>query len=71
MAELRAQVNLYGISGRTRRERLLYAVIDRHLAKAEAKRNVPGDAWDPELVEQLLAEFEEAETVDDGAGPDT
>lgn len=70
MAELRAQVDLYGISGRTRRERLLYAVIDRHLAKAAAKKTVPGDAWDREVVDQLLAEFEEAEAAEDGAGSD-
>ena len=70
MAELRTEVDLYGISGRTRRERLLYAVIDRHLAKAEAKRSDPGDAWDPALVDQLLAEFEDAEAAEDGASSD-
>lgn len=66
MAELREQVDLYGVSGRTRRERLLYAVIDRQLAKLEAKRQQPGDAWDTELVDQLLAEFEIAEAAEDG-----
>ncbi|MDR6708313.1 uncharacterized protein (TIGR02646 family) [Novosphingobium sp. 1748] len=46
-------------SGNTRRERLMYAVIDRFLARPDTARSV--DAWDAEAVDKLLADLEIAE----------
>ncbi|MFT9450058.1 AAA family ATPase [Gluconobacter japonicus] len=46
-------------SGSTRRERLMYAVIDRFLARPETTRSV--DAWDEDAIETLLSDLENAE----------
>lgn len=46
-------------SGETRRERLMYAVIDRFLARPETARSA--DAWDADAVGALLADLDDAE----------
>lgn len=46
-------------SGGTRRERLMYAMIDRFLARPDTARTV--DAWDADAVGTLLADLEIAE----------
>ncbi len=56
-------------SGATRRERLMYAVIDRFLARPDADRSV--DGWDEDAVSALLAEIDDAEqeALDDDLPP--
>lgn len=52
--------------GATRRERLLYEVIDRYLARSA--RDQDADVWDEGTVEAILAEFERA-AEEDGDDP--
>ncbi len=55
---LRERLSFTMPMGSSRRERLLYEIIDRYLAKSEDGR--AGDVWDEEAVEELLGEFEDA-----------
>ncbi|MFL0588274.1 MULTISPECIES: AAA family ATPase [Alphaproteobacteria] len=64
LEEIRARLKPSLPMGRTRRERLLYEVIDRYLAKTAGERDP--DVWDEEAVEQILDEFEAAEVAEAG-----
>lgn len=55
---LRSELERQQPMGNTRRERLLYAIIDRRLA---IQKDLGTDTWDAQAVEELLSEFEEAE----------
>ncbi len=64
LEEIRARLQPSLPMGGTRRERLLYEIIDRSLARTAGRRDP--DVWDEEAVEQILNEFEAAEAGEDG-----
>lgn len=65
--ELARRLPLTRPIGTTRRERLLYAVIEKYLKRTFTLRHA--DVWDPQVVDELIGEFEDAQREMDTDDP--
>jgi NADP-dependent 3-hydroxy acid dehydrogenase YdfG len=61
--ELATRLPLSRPIGTTRRERLLYAVINRYLERTAVPARA--DVWDTQAVEELVNEFDEVQRAAD------